>query len=79
MKNVTITLDDETARWARMHAAGQNKSLSRYLGELLNNTMHEGRVYEEAMKRFLSKKPSRLSEGSAYPIRTELYDRGNLR
>src|SRR5882762_7765411 len=41
MKNITVTLDEETAAWARTYAAQQNKSLSRYLGELLNDTMRE--------------------------------------
>jgi hypothetical protein len=35
MKNITITLDEETARRARVRAAERNISLSRYLGELL--------------------------------------------
>src|SRR4029079_12497948 len=29
MKNITITLDPETAAWVRVHAAEQNKSVSR--------------------------------------------------
>ncbi|WP_376695235.1 hypothetical protein [Wenzhouxiangella sp. EGI_FJ10305] len=35
MKNVTITLDPETARWARMEAARRNTSVSRLVGEML--------------------------------------------
>jgi hypothetical protein len=35
MKNVTISMDEETAAWARVEAAKQGKSLSRYVGELL--------------------------------------------
>jgi hypothetical protein len=61
MKNVTITLDKETAAWARVHAAQRNMSLSRFVGELLQQRMHESREYEEAMQRFLSK---RLSSSS---------------
>jgi len=34
MKNVTITLDEETAAWARVHAAKQNMSVSRMIGEM---------------------------------------------
>ncbi len=80
MKNITVTLDDETAVWARVYAAKQNKSLSRFLGELLHSKMHESHAYEEAMQRFLSKKPFPLSgEATPYPTREELYDRGNLR
>ena len=47
MKNVTITLDEETAAWARVYAAKNNVSLSRYLGELAQETRrklpHPGR------------------------------------
>jgi hypothetical protein len=35
MKNITITLDEETAAWARVYAAQRNMSLSRYVGEVL--------------------------------------------
>lgn len=35
MKNVTISLDEETAAWARVEAAKAGKSLSRYMADLL--------------------------------------------
>jgi hypothetical protein len=35
MKNVTISMDDETAAWARVEAAKRGKSLSRYVGDVL--------------------------------------------
>ena len=35
MKNVTISLHEETAAWARVEAAKAGKSLSRYLADLL--------------------------------------------
>ena len=80
MKNVTITLDEETAAWARVHAARRNVSLSRYVGELLRQSMRESREYEEAMRRFLDRKPVRLKRsGEHYPTREELYDRPGLR
>jgi hypothetical protein len=75
MKNITITLDDETATWARVRAAQQNKSLSRFLGELLNSTMHESQAYDDAMQRYLANQPSLLNEGNpTYPARHDLYD-----
>ena len=80
MKNVTITLDEETAAWARVHAAEQGKSLSRFVGEMLRERMRSNRDYEEAMHRFLSKKPRVLSSpDTPYPKREDLYDRGRLR
>ena len=35
MKNVTITLDEKVARWARIRAAELNTSVSRLLGGML--------------------------------------------
>jgi hypothetical protein len=80
MKNVTITLDEETAAWARVYAAERNISVSRLLGEILRERMHEARAYDEAMRRFLSKKPVRLKRTSErYPTRDDLHDRSRLR
>ena len=68
MKNVTITLDEVTAGWARVHAAERNVSMSRFVGELLQQQMRESREYEEAMRRFLARRPVRLKrEGEPYP------------
>lgn len=80
MKNVTITLADEVAKWARVRAAEQDKSLSRFLAELLACEMSRATVYEEAMRSYLSRKPyvSR-KKGGKYPRRDEIYDRPRLR
>lgn len=50
MKNVTITLDGETAAWARVYAAQHNLSVSRFVGELLQQRMRESREYDEAIR-----------------------------
>jgi hypothetical protein len=80
VKNVTVTLDEKTAAWARGHAARKGISLSRFLGELLERTMHESREYERAMRRYLAKKPVKLRRsGARYPSRDELHERADLR
>lgn len=80
MKNVTITLDEETAAWARIYAAKKNVSLSRYVGELLHERMRESREYEESMRRFLTQKPVKLKRaGERYLTRDEAHDRTRLR
>ena len=79
MKNVTVTLDEEVAHWMRVRAAEQSQSVSRYLGDLLRRQMGEEKRYQEAMDRFLSRKPSRISDAGVYPRREELYDRSGLR
>lgn len=76
MKNITITVDDEVARWAKVWAAKHNSSVSRLLGEILEQRMRQESDYEAAMKRFLRKKPTRLrGETQSLPGRDELYDR----
>lgn len=80
MKNVTITLDEKTADWVRVHAAEQGMSVSRLVGEILRARMARDREYEDAMRRFLAKKPVKLRDSDKpYPSREELYDRGRLR
>ena len=80
MKNITITLDHETASWIRVHAAEQNKSVSRLVGEILQARMRDRREYQRAMRRYLAKPPFDLSgEPEKYPSREDLYDRVRIR
>ena len=80
MKNITITLDAQAAAWARVQAAEQNMSLSRYLGEMLRDQMRHSREYEKAMRQALAQKPLDLKgPREPYPTREELYDRPVLR
>ncbi len=80
MKNITITLDEKTAAWARVAAAKRNVSLSRFLGELLRERMREARDYDEAMRRyFASTLAIRRQPGEHYATREELHDRSRLR
>lgn len=43
VKNVTITLDEETARWLRIEVAERNTRVSRLVGRLLRDRMTEDR------------------------------------
>ncbi|CAA6818164.1 MAG: Unknown protein [uncultured Thiotrichaceae bacterium] len=54
MKNITISLDDEVAQWARVWAAKNDVSVSRMLSKLLKKRMHEEEGYNAAMQQFLS-------------------------
>jgi hypothetical protein len=80
VKNITITLDERTAAWARNAAAQQGMSLSRYVGELLERSMRQSGEYERAMRRYLQKKPQKLKDRSIrYPSREELHERWSIR
>jgi hypothetical protein len=80
MINVTITLDEQAAAWARVKAAEGNVSLSRFVGELIHEKMRHSREYAEAMRAALAEKPLDLKgPWKPYPRREELYDRPVLR
>ena len=79
-RNVTITLDEDTARWARVEAARRDTSVSRFVGALLRERMEAGEAYEAARRRFLSKSPylEPVVE-RRFPARDEVHDRARLR
>jgi hypothetical protein len=80
VKNITITLDEKTAAWARRQAAEREMSLSRFIGESLQQDMRQAREYERAMRRFFDEEPIPLKRANRrYPKREQLYDRGRLR
>lgn len=79
MRNVTITLDEETAHWARVEAAHRDMSVSRFISELLNEHMRTQATYEDAMRRYLARAPVTLKGAGGYPSREELHDRDGLR
>lgn len=80
MKNVTITLDEKTAAWVRLHAARQDCSVSRIVGEMLREKMRQTREYDEAMRRFLSKPALPMTRrGQRLPSREDINDRAGLR
>ena len=76
MKNVTVTLDPEVARWARIRAAELELSVSRFLGELLRREMAHEASYEAAMQQYLARGPEPLRPaGRPYPPREQLHER----
>jgi hypothetical protein len=77
MKNVTVTLDEETAGWARIEAARRDMSVSSLLRDLLREHMGGRESYAGAMDRYLSRAPRKL--GGPRPPRDELHDRAGLR
>jgi hypothetical protein len=77
MRNVTVTLDEETARWVRVEAARRDTSVSSLLRELLLEHMGGRESYAGAMERYLSREPRTL--GGSRPTREELHDRARLR
>ena len=72
MKNVTITLAEDVASWARVEAAKAGKSLSRFLSDLLTARRSGEMGQLQAMKRFLNG-PEFPGVAIHRPSREELY------
>jgi hypothetical protein len=78
LRNVTVTLEEDVARWARLEAARKDVSVSRLLGTLLRERMIQQDAYERAMKRALARKPFLNNDGK-YLSRDEVHDRDRFR
>ena len=74
MKNVTITLDEEVARWARVRAAELDTSVSRLVGQMLKDHMLADKGYDTARRCYLSRKATLVSTAK-HPRRDDLHDR----
>ena len=76
LKNVTVTLDEDAARWARVEAAKRDTSVSRFLGELLRERMVQGDDYRAARDRYFAQEPRiHRRDGRPLPTRDELHHR----
>lgn len=71
MKNVTVTMEESVAEWARLEAARRNTSVSRLIGELLAEKMRRTDRYERAMREALTFRP--LQFEGRYLSRDEIY------
>lgn len=74
MKNVTISVAETVANWARLEAARRNTSVSKMVGEMLAEKMRHDDAYERAMNEVLKFESFGSSTGP-YLTRDEIYDR----
>ena len=70
LRNITITLEETIARWARIEAARRDTSVSRLLAGILRERMVEEDAYQAAMGRALERK-SFLKTSGRYLSREE--------
>ena len=77
-RNVTVSLDEEVALWARLEAARRDTSVSRLLGEILKERMGKEKRYRKAMRSALARAPFLRSDGR-YLSRDEVHDRRRVR
>ena len=78
LRNITITLEESLARWARIEAARSDTSVSRFLAEILKERMMQKNNYEVAKRRALARKPFLKTDGR-YLSREQAHDRERLR
>lgn len=79
-RNITLTLDDEVLRSARVAAARRGISLSALLREQLSRIAEQDQQYEAARTAALDwMKRGACLEADARPTRDELHDRDALR
>jgi hypothetical protein len=80
VKNITVTVEEQVARWARLWAARHGSSVSKLVGVMLKKQMEHDRGYQAAMRRDLGREPLPLKTSeSKYPTRDEIHDRRGLR
>ena len=80
MKNVTVALPEELALWLRVHAAKQDRSVSAWLAELIDQLKRQEDNIESALEMVFSVEPRHLEwENDRMPSRGELHDRPSLR
>jgi hypothetical protein len=78
LRNITITLEEDLARWARVEAARSDTSVSRFLADILKERMTQKDNYEAAKRRALARKPFLNTDGR-YLSREQAHDRERLR
>jgi hypothetical protein len=72
---MTITVTEEVARWARKEAAERNTSVSKLVGQLLEEKMRRNGEYWKAYERLKKIKPIPGIDASKRGKREDLYDR----
>ncbi|MGH8264597.1 MAG: hypothetical protein ACRET4_14045 [Steroidobacteraceae bacterium] len=72
MKNITITLEEQVASWARIEAAREGKSLSRFVSEMLSERRSRATSQREVLEKFLNA-PDFPGIAADLPSREELY------
>lgn len=71
---------DDLARWLRVRAAEDDRSVSRWVADLLAGIRCREDEYEIATKEFMDVKRRRMEwVGARKPTRDELHDRTSLR
>ena len=74
MKNVTISIEETVAQFAKVAGAKQGKSLSRFINDFLRSLMDDGKERERARREFFSR-GAYFSSGGRKISREEMHER----
>ncbi|MDQ6664863.1 MAG: CopG family transcriptional regulator [Acidobacteriota bacterium] len=74
LKNITITISEEAAQWARRKAAEENTSVSKLVGTMLETQMRQGDAYWRAYRQW-KKIPAIDIDASTRLSRDEAHER----
>lgn len=74
-QNVTLRIDSELLKQCRHLAVEQNKSLSRWLSDLVTDIVQKEQHYQEHKTEALKILEQGIKYKGKMPIRNELYDR----
>jgi hypothetical protein len=77
-RNVTVSLEEEVALWARLEAARRDTSVSRLLGDLLKERMARESLYDQALRSAVARPPFLATDGR-YLSREQVHERAHLR
>lgn len=72
---MTITVEDEVARWARRKAADENTSVSKLVGQMLEREMRLNHDYRRAYERWRQLGPIPGIDAEPKLTRDELHER----
>ena len=74
MKNVTVTMDEAVLQRARVAAATEGKSLSKFIAETVEQRIGRPMTQSEALEQFLAGPPLHLlDEKGRAPTRDRIY------
>ena len=79
MKNVTVTMAEDALEWVRVKAARDNASISRYLGQLVEQARTRDGIYERSMRAALKFQPLVFPKNTRYLSRDVANGRADIR
>ncbi len=79
MKSVSVTMAEDALEWVRVKAARDNTSISRYLGQLVEQARARDGIYERSMRAALKFRPLAFPKNTRYLSRDEANGRAGIR